>query len=67
MQVKPSGGFAYSSAAENNLNVPLTGEVATYDGSGFVRDLSGTNRTAFIESIGLLKSNLWVDKQVEAT
>jgi len=59
-------GFTYSNASENKLNTDIAGEVASYDGSGFVRDLDGRNRTAYKEALAELKSNFWVDRQTRA-
>jgi len=69
LQVPFTGGFAYSSAEANGLSGlfitgPATG--AQYDGSGFVRDLDPGNRTAYIEALRELKTNLWVDVQTRA-
>jgi len=62
----PGTGFTYSSAEENKLSDDIMGEVATYDGSGFVRDLDNRNRTAYLQALGELRSNLWVDRQTRA-
>ncbi len=62
-------GFTFKSAAENSLaGVFITGPAtgAEYDGSGFVRDLDPGNRSAYIEALNYLKSNLWVDVQTRA-
>ena len=53
-------------AKENKLDTDILGEVASYDGSGFVRDLDGRNRTAYMEALDELKSNFWVDRQTRA-
>ena len=44
----------------------FNGEVASYDGSGYLIDLLGTNRTEFEVTLERLKSNFWVDRQVIA-
>lgn len=63
----PWTGFTFSDAAANDLEgVSIAGRVATYDGSGFVRDLDSTNRSAYIEALGELKNNLWVDEKTRA-
>uniref|UniRef100_A0A7S2IP49 Polycystin cation channel PKD1/PKD2 domain-containing protein n=1 Tax=Haptolina brevifila TaxID=156173 RepID=A0A7S2IP49_9EUKA len=60
-------GFKFSTAEENDLaGLSISGKVATYDGSGFVRDLDAVNRSAYIEALELLKDNLWVDELTRA-
>lgn len=44
-------GFTWTNETSNKLTTRISGEVATYDGSGFVRDLDGRNRTAYEEAI----------------
>ena len=41
-------GFRFYTAEENNLlNTPITGQYGVYDGSGYVVDLSSTNRSGW--------------------
>lgn len=62
----PGTGFMWSSADENNLKTSIMGQVADYDGSGFVRDLDPSSRDQYIEAVDELRHNLWVDEQTRA-
>jgi len=66
LQEKFVGGFAYSSAEENKLLTTTYGQVASYDGSGFVRDLDPQSRPKYLEAVNELRDNLWVDAQTRA-
>ena len=62
-------GFAFTTDVENKLegNSFSSGATATvYDGGGFVLDLDGANRTAYLETLEILKANKWVDRQTRA-
>ena len=59
----PYGGFVWSGAEENKMRVQLTGAFTSYDGSGYVRDLDTTNRSAYLAGLNLLEENNWVDRQ----
>ena len=62
-------GFVFSTAVDNKLadTAFTSGATGTmYDGSGFVLDLDGANRTAYLETLDSLKSNKWVDRQTRA-
>lgn len=62
-----TGGFAYSNETENKLTGRvIQGQVAAYDGSGFVRDLDATSREGYVSAVEELKQNLWVDAQTRA-
>jgi len=37
--------------------------VTAYDGSGYVLDLDGANRTAYLKTLQGLIDNKWIDKQ----
>lgn len=61
------GGFAYSNASENGLVARfINGQVSSYDGSGFVRDLDATSREGYVTAVEELKAGLWVDAQTRA-
>jgi len=63
----PGSGFVYSDARANNLEgVTIGGKAGSYDGSGFVRDLDAINRSAYIEALESLRTNLWVDELTRA-
>ena len=67
LQVKFTGGFAWSNATENKLGTRTTiGQIGSYDGSGFVRDLISTSRDEYVRAVDELKDNLWVDEQTRA-
>ena len=62
-------GFTFSTDTANKLEgVYISGSAtgASFDGSGFVRDLDPRNRSAYIEALTFLKSNLWIDVQTRA-
>jgi len=62
-------GFTFSTDIANKLEgVYISGSAtgASFDGSGFVRDLDPRNRSAYIEALHFLKSNLWIDVQTRA-
>jgi polycystin 1L2 len=62
-----TGGFAYSNASENGLvSRSIQGQVSSYDGSGFVRDLDATSREGYVRAVEELKAGLWVDAQTRA-
>jgi len=62
-------GFMFTTEKENNLEGSAFQSDATsttYDGGGFVLDLDGANRTAYLETLDMLKTNRWVDRQTRA-
>ena len=59
-------GFVWTSAEQNQLKTSIVGQVATYDGSGFVRDLDPSSREQYISAVEQLRNNLWVDEQTRA-
>jgi len=57
-------GFKYTTAEQNKLvGTSVQGQVTAYDGSGYVLDLDGANRTAYLETLQGLIDNKWIDKQ----
>ena len=44
----------------------VNGQVSSYDGSGFVRDLDPKSRDNYIQAVNELRDNLWVDAQTRA-
>ena len=62
-------GFMFTTDEENNLKGSSFQSGATgtaYDGGGFVLDLDAANRTAYLETLEMLKTNKWVDRQTRA-
>jgi len=60
-------GFKYTTAEQNKLvGTSVQGQVTAYDGSGYVLDLDGANRTAYLETLQGLIDNKWIDKQTRA-
>jgi len=59
-------GFVFSepeTAAQDRL---IRGAVASYDGSGYVRDVDPLSRDGYINAVNELRSNLWIDEQTRA-
>ena len=57
-------GFKYTTAEQNKLvGTSVQGQVTAYDGSGYVLDLDGANRTAYLKTLQGLIDNKWIDKQ----
>ena len=59
--------FTWRTAEENTLKgAQRAGRYSTYDGSGFVYDLTNLTTTALSEAFGYLEENNWLDRQTRA-
>jgi len=57
-------GFDFQEASADDRVVE--GQVARYDGSGYVRDIDPLSRDGYIQALGELKQNLWIDEKTRA-
>ena len=59
--------FTWRTAEENTLKGAVrAGRYSSYDGSGFVYDLTNLTTTALSEAFGYLEENNWLDRQTRA-
>ena len=59
--------FTWRTGAENSLvGYAANGRYATYDGSGFVFDLTNLTTQSLVEAFEYLQENTWLDRQTRA-